>query len=117
MDEEKLEQWRELSEAVLVGMQEWRVQHPKASMVEIEKEIDQRLARLRARMLQDTATESKARDWQEAEEKPVCPECGDVLKMNGEHKRHLQTHGQQEVVLVRKYGVCPKCGWGFFPPG
>jgi ribosomal protein L34E len=117
MREEKLEQWREVSEAVLVGMQEWRVQHPKASMVEIEKEIDQRLARLRVRMLQDTAMASEARDWQQAEEKPVCPECGEELQMNGTHKRQLQTHGQQEVVLERKYGVCPKCGLGFFPPG
>ena len=117
MSEEKLEQWRELSEEVLVGMQEWRVQHPKASMVEIEKEIDQRLARLRARMLQDTAMVSEARDWQQAEEKPVCPECGEELQMNGKHKRQLQTHGQQAVVLERKYGVCPKCGLGFFPPG
>ena len=117
MGEEKLGQWRELSETVLVGMQEWRKQHPKASMVEMEKEIDQRLARLRARMLQDTAMASEARDWQEAKGKPVCPEGGEELKMNGEHKRQVQTHGQQEVVLVRKYGVCPKCGLGFFPPG
>ena len=117
MSKEKLENWRGLSEEVLVGMQEWRGQHPKASMVEIEQEIDQRLARLRARMLQDTATESEARDWQEAKEKPVCPECGEILKMNGAHKRYLQTNGQQEVVLERKYGVCPKCDLGFFPPG
>jgi RNA polymerase-binding transcription factor DksA len=117
MSEEKLEQWRELGEEVLVGMQAWRVQHPKSSMAAIEKEIDQRLARLRARMLQDTAMESEARDWQETKEKPVCPECGEELQMNGAHKRQLQTHGQQAVVLERKYGVCPKCGLGFFPPG
>ena len=117
MSEEKLGQWRALSEEVLVGMQEWRGQHPKASMAEIEKELDQRLARLRARMLQDAATQSEAKDWQEAEENPVCPECGEVLQMNGEHKRQLQTHGQQEVILERKYGVCPKCGLGFFPLG
>lgn len=117
MNEEKVGQWRELSEAVVVGVQEWRMQHPKASLVEIEKEIDQRLARLRARMLQDTALQSAARDWQAGEEKPVCPECREELQMNGEHQRHWQTHGQQEVVLARKYGVCPKCGLGFFPPG
>lgn len=117
MGEEKLGQWRELSETVLVGMQEWRKQHPRANMREIEKELDQRLARLRARMLQDTALESEARDWQEAEEQPVCRECGEVLQMNGSHQRQLQTHGQQAVVLERKYGVCPKCGLGFFPPG
>lgn len=116
MSEDKLAHWRELSEAVLVGMQEWRDQHPKAGLREIEKEIDQRMARLRARMLQDTAMQSEARDWQEAEEKPVCPECGEVLKVNGEQKRQLQTHGQQEVILRRQYGVCPKCGLGFFPP-
>jgi ribosomal protein S27AE len=117
MGEEKLGEWREMSEAVLVGMQEWRKQHPRASMKEIEKELDQRLARLRARMLQDTALESEARDWQEAERQPVCPECGAVLHMNGSQQRRLQTHGEQTVVLERKYGVCPQCGVGFFPPG
>ena len=117
MSEEKLEQWREMSEAVLVGMQEWRMEHPKASLGEIEKELDQRLARLRVRMLQDTAMQSEARDWQEAKDKPICPKCGEVLKMSGAHKRRLHTHGQQTVVLERKYGVCPKCGGGFFPPG
>ena len=28
--------WRELSEAVIVGMKEWRLQHPKATLREIE---------------------------------------------------------------------------------
>ena len=86
---------------------------------EIEAELDQRLARLRARLLQDSALQSPARDWQEtpAEQQPVCPECGQVLEAKGSQRRELQTHGQQAVVLERQYGVCPKCGLGFFPPG
>ena len=32
--------WHELSEEVLTGMQEWRLQHPKANFAEIETELD-----------------------------------------------------------------------------
>jgi hypothetical protein len=49
------QQWQKLSEEVLVGMKEWREQHPKATFAEIEAALDERLGRLRARMLQDTA--------------------------------------------------------------
>jgi hypothetical protein len=113
------ESWSELSQEVLVGLWEWRNQHPRASLQEIETELDQRLARLRARLLQDSALQSRAVDWQGAavEEQPVCPECGEPLKRSGWHPRELQSHGQQPIVLERQYGVCPKCGLGFFPPG
>jgi hypothetical protein len=50
--------WRHLSEAIMAGIQEWRLQHPKASLQEIEAAIDERLAELRARMLQDEALAS-----------------------------------------------------------
>jgi hypothetical protein len=29
----------------------------------------------------------------------------------------LQTHGGQELHLCRRYGTCPACGAGLFPPG
>jgi YgiT-type zinc finger domain-containing protein len=114
-----LEEWQSLSQEVLVGLREWRAQHPQASLREIEAELDQRLARLRARLLQDSVLQSQARDWQEAPagQQPLCPECGQVLEAKGSQRRELQTHGQQAVVLERQYGVCPKCGMGFFPPG
>jgi ribosomal protein S27AE len=111
--------WRELSEEVITGMKEWRLQHPKATFAEIERALDERLARLRARMLQDAALASAAGDWtgEPESERPVCPECGQGLTSQGNQMRQLQTQGRQEIVLDRKYGVCPACGAGLFPPG
>jgi YgiT-type zinc finger domain-containing protein len=111
--------WRELSEEVLTGMKEWRLAHPQATFSEIEAALDERLGRLRARMLQDAALASTAAEWAEAEgeARPFCPECGTPLVSRGKEKRGLQTQGGQEVVLERSYGVCPACGAGLFPPG
>lgn len=53
--QEFAQNWQKLSEEVLVGMKEWREQHPKATFTEIEEALDERLGRLRARMLQDSA--------------------------------------------------------------
>lgn len=111
--------WRGLSEEILTGMKEWRLQHPRATFSEIEAAIDERLNRLRARMLQDAALASAAAGWKDtaAEEHPVCPQCGHALESRGQEKRHLQIHGGREVVLERSYGICPACGAGLFPPG
>src|SRR6266511_2582792 len=61
-------QWRELAEGVITGMTEWRQQHPRATLAEIEAALDARLARLRAQMLQDAALASAATQWREAPE-------------------------------------------------
>jgi hypothetical protein len=111
------QRWREISEEVITGMREWREQHPQATMKEIESTLDEKLARLRARMLQDTALASRARDWRGAGEAVNCRECETKLEARGKQKRQLQTHGGEEVVLSREYGECPKCGVGLFPPG
>jgi len=113
-------QWMTLGQEVLLGIKEWRMQHPHATLKEIEVAIDERLAVLRARMLADAALASAAAEWEkEAEaEQPTCPRCGTKLKQCGTRtERHLQTHGGQEIKLVREYGVCPACGAKFFPPG
>ena len=111
--------WRELSEEAITGMKEWRSENPKATFAEIEKELDLRLAKLRGRMLQDTALASSATDWSRNQpgERPVCPDCGQELASSGKRERRLQTLGRQEVTLEREYGVCPGCGGKLFPPG
>jgi hypothetical protein len=111
--------WRALSEEVLTGMKEWRFQHPRATLSEIEAALDERLARLRARMLEDAALASAAADWDatRGDTPPVCPACGAALKARGGHPRQLQTHGGQSLTLQREYGVCPVCQTGLFPPG
>jgi len=42
--------WEALSHEILTGMREWRSQHPKATLREIEVALDQHLSRLRARL-------------------------------------------------------------------
>ena len=111
--------WQELSEEAITGVKEWRLQNPKATFAEIETELGLGLAKLRARMLQDTALASSAADWSsnQSGERPVCPDCGQELAPSGKRPRRLQTLGGQEVTLERQYGVCPACGGKLFPPG
>ena len=40
--------WHSLAREVFSGMREWRVQHPRATLQEIEEELDKRLAQMRA---------------------------------------------------------------------
>ena len=110
--------WQTLSEEVMTGMKDWRVQHPKATFREIEAALDERLARLRARMLEDTLLVSRAADWDMTDqERPVCPQCGTVLQPRSRETRTLTTHYDQPLQLERRYAVCPRCEAGLFPPG
>jgi YgiT-type zinc finger domain-containing protein len=109
--------WTGLGEEIMQGIAEWRAQHPKATMREIEAEIDKRLSALRAQMISDTAMVSAQAEWEQGAAEVVCPQCGEKLEKKGKKKRTLDTQGGREVELVREYGVCPKCGQGLFPPG
>ena len=113
------QRWRELSEEAITGIKEWRLQHPRASLKEIEAAIDERLSKVRARMVQDAALASDQADWTEApaSERPRCATCERPLRSAGSQTRQIQTQGGHELELSRKYGVCPECGAGFFPPG
>jgi NMD protein affecting ribosome stability and mRNA decay len=114
---EVAKKWQGDSLELMSGMAEWRKQHRKATMREIEAELDRRLERVRAKMLEEAAMMSEAREWEAKEGGPTCPDCGEILEGRVKGERSLQTHGGQEIKLERQYGVCPKCGQGFFPPG
>jgi hypothetical protein len=112
-------QWRELAEEVLVGIKEWRVQHPRATLSEIEAALDERWSRVRARLLQDAALASAAADLSvvPAGERPRCPACGLGLEARGKQTRELTTYHDRTLRLERSYAVCPSGGEGLFPPG
>lgn len=117
---EELEaRWQQLAEEVMVGMKEWRLQHPRATFGEIEAALDEGLARVRARMLQDVALASAAADVTSIrpEQRPPCPQCGHPLEARGQETRHLTTNYNQTISLKRSYALCPECGTGLFPPG
>lgn len=112
--QEKVE--KQFQEDILSGMWEWRIQHPKATFVEIEAEMEVRIARLRAKMLEEIIAMSTAADWPEDEE-IQCLECGAKMERQGKRKRKLQGSGGSEIELEREYAECPACRAGFFPSG
>jgi predicted RNA-binding Zn-ribbon protein involved in translation (DUF1610 family) len=77
--------WHELAEEVMSGMKEWRLKHPRATLCEIESTLDERLGKMRARMLADTALASAATEMTRSEggEGWRCPACGKELEMRG----------------------------------
>jgi YgiT-type zinc finger domain-containing protein len=108
-------QWEGLAAEVLVGIREWRVQHPRATFTEIEEELDQELGRLRARLLEDVALASAAAEGAAAG--AACPACGGALVARGQATRAVAVARDRTVALARGYAVCSSCGAGVFPPG
>jgi hypothetical protein len=111
--------WHQEAEAVLTGMKEWRLQHPRATLREIEAAVDGRLDVMRARLVEDLALASRAAALgpRQAGAAPRCPTCDVPLAGRGQHERQVVTQGGQVLRLRREHGVCPACGAGRFPPG
>jgi 5-methylcytosine-specific restriction endonuclease McrA len=103
----------------VLGMTQWRKEHPKATWQEIETAVDERINQLRAQLIQDVVQMGESEGWSQKPEaeRPTCASCGKPLSGRGEHTRWLQTNGGEAVKLTRTYGTCPACGVGFFPPG
>ncbi len=114
------QRWRELMDEAIGGMDEWRRQHPRATFKDIESALDERLAKVRAQMLEDAAMLSPMTDLTRAkpEDRPRCPnpECQQPLEAHGLETRSLTTEGDQTITLTRSYASCPSCGTGLFPP-
>jgi hypothetical protein len=111
--------WQQLTQDLTNTIATWRQAHPTATLRELEDELDARLNRLRARLLEDLALTSTAAEWsaEPVGTHPCCAQCGVPLACKGSKTRTLQTHGGQTLTLERSYAVCPVCTTGLFPPG
>lgn len=109
--------WQQLTQDLTAEMQEWRAHHPKATLRDMETELDPRPSRMRARLLEDIALANPAADWADIPitQHPTCPDCGQPLQLRGSETRALQTQGGQDLTFARRYGTCPACGAGLFP--
>lgn len=112
-DSEMEGRWEEQYQQVISEVAEWRRAHPRATFTEIERALDERLNRLRARMITDTIKVGQ----EEVEEQAHCPTCGQPAQKRGKKKRRLQTQGGENVTLEREHATCKQCGQAFFPPG
>ena len=119
MDSSELEgRWAAGLSGVGTGMAQWRREHPRATLTEIEDALDGRLALIRTEMLVDTVLASPAASFARAPrtQRPKCPECGDRLLSRGQAERTLTTTQGQDVRLRRNYAYCPSCKLELFPP-
>ncbi len=119
MEDEGLEQrWGPGLAEVAGSMAQWRRKHPQATLTEIEDALDERMGAMRAEMLADAALASGSARFagKQANERPKCPECGQVLISRGIAERLLTTAGGRDIRLRRSYAHCPGCGLEFFPP-
>ena len=118
---QRSEQMQQVSAGLrdVLGMTQWRKEHPKATWAEIEAAVDERINQLRAQLIQDVVQMGEAEEWSAIpeEERPRCATCGKPLWARGKQTRWLQTNGGEAIKLTRMYGACPACGVGFFPPG
>jgi predicted RNA-binding Zn-ribbon protein involved in translation (DUF1610 family) len=108
--------WAAEAGAVLGGFKEWRLQHPRATLSEIEAALDERWAVARARLLADAAQASDAADPRQGVA-VRCPQCGERMAVRGPEERTLTTTYEQPVRLRRRYAVCAACGEALSPPG
>ncbi len=118
---ERSEQIQQVSAGLrdVLGMTQWRKEHPKATWTEIEAAVDEQMNQLRAQVLQEMVQMGETEDWNQKpeEERSRCATCGKPLWARGKQTRFLQTTGGEAIKLTRTYGTCPACGVGFFPPG
>ena len=80
------------------GIGEWREQNSKASLREIEKALDERMTKLRAKVLEEAAQLSELRKWTESENVPVCSGLQEGIGISSKKERELQTQGGQRVL-------------------
>jgi YgiT-type zinc finger domain-containing protein len=106
-------EWEALSQQLAGEVAAWRREHPRASFNEIEDFVDERMNRLRAKMIADVAAAVDV----EVKERPVCPECGKGAVLRGKKRRRLRMQGGEQIELERHHAICPHCGTAFFPPG
>jgi YgiT-type zinc finger domain-containing protein len=118
---QRSEQMQQVSAGLrdVLGMTQWRKEHPKATWAEIEAAVDECVNQLRAQLIEDVVQMGETERWKDLplEERPTCVVCGNRLVRRGEQTRWLQTNGGEAIELTRSYGSCPACGVGFFPPG
>ena len=90
----------------VLGMTQWRKEHPHATWAEIEAMVDERINQLRAQLIQEVVQMGETEEWSQkpAAERPRCATCGKPLVARGEQTRWLQTNGGEAVKLPDLWG-------------
>lgn len=109
-EEERLEKYKQVEKRVRA----WEGSHRRATLSEIETAIDDELTQLRRELIEELVKEREAERQGVAE---ACPNCGQVMAVNGQKKRQLKSKGGEEIRMEREQLRCTGCGMTLFPPG
>ena len=101
------------SEGLAEKMRQWRKEHPKATLTEIEEAVDKEWAQLRQEIVKELAQGAST----EEEALLKCPQCSELMVKNGKKKRKLTMKGGKQVTIERQQMRCLGCGMTLFPPG
>ena len=77
----------------VLGLTQWRKEHPKATWAEIEAAVDEQINQLRAQLLQDVVQLGETEDWSQKSEaerprvRRVASRCGRVESRRATCKR------------------------------
>jgi hypothetical protein len=110
---------RDLSEEIVVDMDNWSASNPDATFLEIEEKSRELVSKLEVALVERVALEREEESWKDTEERerPRCPTCHVLLVSRGKRMRSLQGAAGREIKLKRTYGTCPNCETSLFPPG
>ena len=116
---EQQDKWRDLQDKINAAIEEWRREHPEATLTEIEEAVDSRIAGVRTQMVADLAQGGRTARIKELpeEERPRCPRCGRSAAANGKGRRKLKTFHGETIELERDQAYCTHCEVTFFPSG
>ena len=95
-----------------VAFGQWRAEHSRASLDEIEDAFDGILGRVRTGVVSEAAMLSE-----QSEQRQPCPECRTLMVRRGQRERRLLGKDGGMLRLERSYQSCPACGVALFPPG
>ena len=80
---QRSEQMQQVSAGLrdVLGMTQWRKEHPHATWAEIEAAVDEQMNQLRAQLIQELVQMGESEDWSKLspEERPKCATCGEQI--------------------------------------
>src|SRR5713101_4692392 len=114
--EQGMSPWHEIGAQVFEEMNDWRREHPRATLAQIEAAVENRLDSLRAELIEQEIAVRAQAEAAGGSEQPTCATCGRPMEARGTRERSVTVQGNRPVRLRRRYMVCPVCDTGHFPP-
>ena len=93
-------------------LQQWQVDHPTATLSEIEQQTRQERRQLMGQLISDLIAD---RGVDDPDARPSCPHCGKQMSFQGERSLPVETL-EGPIEVTRPYYYCRSCHEGFFAP-